>query len=229
MKIRNSRLLPTFELESAELALSAGPIAGIDEAGRGPLAGPVVAAAVILDPANIPAGIVDSKALDEGQREVVYARIMETSTVAVGIADVARIDAYNILNATMWAMTEALAKLDTAPRLALIDGNRAPKLPCATRTIVGGDAKCLSIAAASIVAKVTRDRIMRDAADDYPQYGFDRHKGYGTPQHRKALELYGVTPLHRRSFRPVQYALGLIADEDVPAATFVATDEPAYL
>lgn len=229
MKIRNSRLLPTFELESAELALTSGPIAGIDEAGRGPWAGPVVAAAVILDPKNIPSGITDSKALDEDQREVVYARIIETSTVAVGIADVTRIDTDNILNATMWAMAQSLAKLTIAPRLALIDGNRAPKLPCATRTIVRGDAKCLSIAAASIVAKVTRDRIMRDAAGDYPEYGFDRHKGYGTPQHREALALYGVTPLHRRSFRPIQYALGLISGADVPADALMLAEEPACL
>lgn len=229
MKIRNARLLPTFELESAERALSAGPIAGIDEAGRGPWAGPVVAAAVILDPQNIPVGIADSKMLDEDRREVVYARIIETSTVAVGIADVTRIDTDNILNATMWAMAQSLAGLATAPRLALIDGNRAPKLPCATRTIVRGDAKCLSIAAASIVAKVTRDRIMRDAAGDYPEYGFDRHKGYGTPQHREALDLYGVTPLHRRSFRPVQYALGLISEPEVAAEALIQADEPAWL
>lgn len=216
MKIRHARLLPTFELESAEMALSAGPIAGIDEAGRGPLAGPVVAAAVILDPERIPAGIADSKTLDEDARETVYARIMATSHVGVGIADVARIDTDNILNATMWAMARALAGLETAPRLALIDGNRAPSIPCPARTIVRGDAKCLSIAAASIIAKVTRDRMMREVAIDYPEYGFERHKGYATPEHRDALRRYGVTPLHRRSFRPVQFALGLI-DEPVMA------------
>lgn len=214
MKIRDSRLLPTFELESAEMALIPGPIAGIDEAGRGPWAGPVVAAAVILDPDNIPDGITDSKALDEHGRETVYARIVATSRFAVGIADVARIDTDNILNATMWAMSHAVSQLEIAPRLALIDGNRAPKIKCATRTIVRGDAKCLSIAAASIIAKVTRDRIMRKLARDYPAYGFERHKGYGTPEHREALSRHGVTPLHRRSFRPVQYALGLIADPD---------------
>lgn len=214
MKIRDSRLLPTFELESAEMALIPGPIAGIDEAGRGPWAGPVVAAAVILDPDNIPVGITDSKALDENGRETVYARIIATSRFAVGIADVTRIDTDNILNATMWAMARAVSQLEVAPRLALIDGNRAPKIKCATRTIVRGDAKCLSIAAASIVAKVTRDRIMRELARDYPSYGFERHKGYGTPEHREALDRHGVTPLHRRSFRPIQYALGLISEPD---------------
>lgn len=192
------------------MALTAGPIAGIDEAGRGPLAGPVVAAAVILDPERIPRGIADSKTLDEDTREIVYAGIMATSRVAVGIADVARIDTDNILNATMWAMARALAGLPKPPGLALIDGNRAPAMPCPVRTIVRGDAKCLSIAAASIIAKVTRDRLMREAAKDYPEYGFERHKGYATPEHRDALRRYGATPLHRRSFRPVQFALGLI-------------------
>lgn len=220
MKIRDSRLLPTFELESAEMALIPGPVAGIDEAGRGPWAGPVVAAAVVLDPDNIPDGITDSKALDENGRETVYARIVATSRFAVGIADVTRIDTDNILNATMWAMAHAVSQLEIAPRLALIDGNRAPKIKCATRTIVRGDAKCLSIAAASIIAKVTRDRIMRELARDYPAYGFERHKGYGTPEHRDALSRHGVTPLHRRSFRPVQYALGLIdGSDDAPLTT----------
>lgn len=210
------------------MALTGGPIAGIDEAGRGPLAGPVVAAAVILDPERIPQGIADSKTLDEDSREIVYAGIVATSRVAVGIADVARIDTDNILNATMWAMARALAGLKTLPSLALIDGNRAPSIPCPARTIVRGDAKCLSIAAASIIAKVTRDRLMREAAKDYPEYGFERHKGYATPEHRNALRRYGATPLHRRSFRPVQFALGLI-DEPVDAASELSLAEGELL
>jgi ribonuclease HII len=206
---RHGAFKPTFELEAAELALGNRPIAGVDEAGRGPWAGPVVAAAVILDPDHIPAGIDDSKALDEDMRETVYARICASSRIGVGIAEVTRIDRDNILAATLWAMSEAVSALAERPRLVLIDGNKAPRLGCDTRAIVKGDAKCLSIAAASIVAKVTRDRLMCDLARAHPGYGFERHKGYGTPEHKAALVRLGVTALHRRSFRPVQLALGL--------------------
>ncbi len=209
----DSRARPSFELERVEIELSGGPIAGIDEAGRGPWAGPVVAAAVILDPGRIPNGIDDSKALDAEVREVLYQRIVETSRWGVGIADVARIDRDNILNATMWAMAEAVAALGDAPRLALIDGNKAPRLACASRTIVKGDAKCLSIAAASIVAKVTRDRMLIALARAHPEYGFDRHKGYGTPEHQAAVARHGLTPHHRRSWKPTQLALGLLEAE----------------
>ncbi len=209
MRIRDSRLEPSFDLESVEIELHGGPVAGVDEAGRGPWAGPVVAAAVVLDPARLPSGVDDSKALDEDRREVVYGRIVEAADCAVGIADVERIDRDNILNATLWAMAQAVAGLRTVPRLAIVDGNRAPRLACATRTIVKGDAKCLSIAAASIVAKVTRDRLMTELARRHPGYGFERHKGYGTPEHKDALARLGVSPQHRRSFRPVQLALGL--------------------
>ena len=195
------------------MALQRGPVAGLDEAGRGPWAGPVVAAAVILDPARIPSGIDDSKALDPDEREALYARILATSLVGVGIASRARIDRVNILNATLWAMAQAAAKLPVAPRLGLVDGNRAPQLGCDVRTIVQGDKRCLSIAAASIVAKVTRDRMMVALAEKFPGYGFERHKGYGTPEHREALNRLGVSPEHRRSFKPVQLALGL---EDEP-------------
>jgi len=207
----DSRYVPTFELEAAEIALGRGPVAGIDEAGRGPWAGPVVAAAVILDPDRIPSGIDDSKVLQEDDREALYARLTATARIGIGIADVARIDRDNILKATLWAMGEALQQLQPRPLLALVDGNHAPRLACATRTIVKGDAKCLSIAAASIVAKVTRDRLMVSLAREFPGYGFERHKGYGTPEHRAALGKLGVTPHHRRSFRPVQLALGLDA------------------
>ena len=210
MRIADSRIKPSFELESAELQLGSGPVAGVDEAGRGPWAGPVVAAAVILDPLRIPADIDDSKVLDEDARVFLFNRIMKTAIVGVGIADVERIDRDNILAATLWAMTQAVAALATAPRLVLIDGNRAPLMTFETRTIVKGDAKCLSIAAASIIAKVTRDRLMVTLAREYPIYGFDRHKGYGTPEHQAAITRHGVSPMHRRSFKPVQLALGLL-------------------
>jgi ribonuclease HII len=212
MRPTDSQPAATFELETIELALGHGPICGIDEAGRGPWAGPVVAAAVILDPAAIPAGIADSKTLDEGAREAAYARILASADVAVGVAEVARIDRDNILQATLWAMSEAVARLGRLPALALVDGNRTPRLDCATRAIVKGDAKCLSIAAASIVAKVTRDRMMQELARRHPGYGFERHKGYGTREHRMAIARLGVCPEHRRSFRPVQLALALGAD-----------------
>jgi ribonuclease HII len=210
MRIADSRIKPTFELEAAEHQLGSRPIAGVDEAGRGPWAGPVVAAAVILDPDRIPANIDDSKVLDEDSRAYLYKRIMKVAIVAVGIADVDRIDRDNILGATLWAMTQAVSQLADEPKLVLVDGNRAPRLSMSSRTIVKGDAKCLSIAAASIVAKVTRDRLMMELARDYPGYGFERHKGYGTPEHQAAINKLGVSILHRRSFRPVQLALGLV-------------------
>jgi ribonuclease HII len=200
----------TFELEAIELELDGGPIAGVDEAGRGPLAGPVVAAAVVLDPAFIPNGIADSKALDARSRQSVYQLIVATAQVGIGVAGVDRIDTDNILNASLWAMAQAVERLDCRPRLVLVDGNKSPHLGCTTRTIVQGDAKCLSIAAASIVAKVVRDAMMAELARDYPHYGFDRHKGYGTREHHEAIARHGVTPHHRRSFRPVQLALGLM-------------------
>ena len=209
MKISDSRIKPTFELEAAELQVNGGPIAGVDEAGRGPWAGPVVAAAVILDPDLIPANIDDSKVIDEDGRAFLYNRIMKVADVGIGIADVDRIDRDNILAATLWAMGEAVAALKTRPKLVLIDGNRAPRIKIETRTIVKGDAKCLSIAAASIIAKVTRDRMMMALARDFPGYGFERHKGYGTPEHQIAIDRLGVCYLHRRSFKPVQLALGL--------------------
>lgn len=210
MKISDSRLTPTFELEAVELALGGGPIVGIDEAGRGPWAGPVVAAAVILDPDVRAIGIADSKSLDEDARETAYHHIKATAlAVGVGIADPGRIDRDNILNATMWAMAQAVEALSVKPKLALVDGNKLPRLPFKARAIVKGDAKCLSIAAASIIAKVTRDRMMIALGRECPGYGFERHKGYGTPEHKDAISRLGVTPHHRRSFKPVQLALGI--------------------
>jgi ribonuclease HII len=200
----------SFELEAVELAIHGGPVAGVDEAGRGPLAGPVVAAAVILDPDNIPDGIADSKVLSPEVRLILYHRLMASAQVGVGIAGVERIDTENILNASLSAMAEAVAGLPRRPRLALIDGNKVPpRLKCASRPIVRGDAKCVSIAAASIVAKVMRDAMMVELGSVYPAYGFERHKGYPTPEHQAAIERHGVTPHHRRSFKAVQLALGL--------------------
>jgi ribonuclease HII len=210
MKIADSRIKPTFELEAAELQLGFWPVAGVDEAGRGPWAGPVVAAAVILDPERIPANIDDSKVIDEEGRAFLYNRIMKSADVGVGIAEIDRIDRENILGATLWAMSIAVSQLKAAPKLVLIDGNKVPRLAVTARAIVKGDAKCLSIAAASIIAKVTRDRIMMALARDFPGYGFERHKGYGTPEHQAAIERLGVCALHRRSFKPVQLALGLL-------------------
>lgn len=206
---RDSKPKPTFELEQTEIDLLGGPVAGIDESGRGPWAGPVVAAAVVLDPQHQPSGLNDSKVLDAYERAALFDAIMDSADVGVAVADVARIDKINILQATLWAMRKALENLATSPRLALVDGNKVPVLPCEARAIVKGDARCLSIAAASIIAKVTRDRMMAALARECPGYGFERHKGYGTPEHKAALERLGVSVHHRRSFKPVQLVLGL--------------------
>ena len=200
---------PSFELEAAEIQLGFGPIAGVDEAGRGPWAGPVVAAAVILNAACIPDGLNDSKALNAAAREIAFAKIMACAQVGIGISSVARIDRDNILQATLFAMAQAVAALAVTPGLVLVDGNQLPLLARPARAIIKGDAKCLSIAAASIIAKVTRDRIMTAMALEFPGYGFERHKGYGVAEHKMALTRLGVTPQHRRSFKPVQLALGL--------------------
>ena len=194
---------PDFSFELAAQKLGHSFICGIDEAGRGPWAGPVVAAAVILDPRNIPSGLNDSKKLKEAQREKLFVEIMESSRVGVGIGDEARIDSDNILATTLWAMNEAVCNLGTAPHYALVDGNRAPRLSCPVQTIISGDARCLSIAAASIIAKVTRDRIMVALHEKFPGYGFARHKGYGTAFHHAALLELGPCLHHRKSFAPI--------------------------
>ena len=193
---------PDFTIELRAMRKGRKLVCGIDEAGRGPWAGPVVAAAVVLDPKCIPGGIDDSKKLTEAQREALFPALLASARVGIGNADVARIDRDNILQATLWAMAQALEQIEGVA-LALVDGNRAPTLPCAVETIIEGDAKSLSIAAASIIAKVTRDRIMVGHDVTYPQYGFARHKGYGTAFHQDALERHGPTPLHRRSFAPI--------------------------
>jgi len=187
--------------------------AGVDEAGRGPLAGPVVVAAVILDAAKPVDGLDDSKRLDESRREALFGLIRERS-LAWSIVEVQaeEIDRVNILQATLLGMKRAIEGLEPAPGLALVDGNRAPQIACAVRTIVQGDRLEPCISAASILAKVHRDGLMRSWHARFPQYGFDRHKGYPTPEHLRALIEHGPCPLHRRSFAPVREAMqaGLI-------------------
>jgi ribonuclease HII len=200
-------LVPNFSFESAALSQGHTIICGIDEAGRGPWAGPVVASAVILDPKNIPHGLNDSKKLNADKREFLFDPIMQSSQVGIGIVSAAEIDEINILQATFLAMQRAFAQLEKTPQLALIDGNKSPKLICKTQTIIGGDAKSLSIAAASIIAKVTRDRIMQQHDQTYPHYGFARHKGYGTAAHAATLAIHGPCAEHRKSFKPIALIL----------------------
>ncbi len=204
VKSAQKRPAPDFHHETLLGQKHGTPVAGIDEAGRGPWAGPVVAAAVILDENNIPEGLNDSKKLGEAHREQLFGKICNSAVVGIGIMDVEVIDRDNILNATLAAMQQAIAKLPVRPAVALIDGNRCPDLPCPAEALVKGDQLSLSIAAASIIAKVTRDRIMCEMALEYPRYGFEKHKGYGTRAHQQALTQYGVTPHHRRSFKPVR-------------------------
>ncbi len=188
----------------AAIDVCSGPIAGVDEAGRGPLAGPVVAAAVILDPHRPISGLADSKKLSAPRREFLADAVRERA-IAWGIAVVepADIDRLNILQATFRAMRGALDALGTDPVLVRIDGNRSPELPWPVQTVVGGDGLDRAISAASILAKVHRDALMLELHQQWPHYGFDRHKGYPTAAHLAALEAHGPCPAHRRSFRPV--------------------------
>lgn len=200
--------VPTDAIERRLRRRGATRIAGIDEAGRGPLAGPVVAAAVILDPRRIPAGLDDSKKLGRETRERLFLEIMTCAVVSVAAGSVSRIGATDIRKATLWAMARAVAGLPLPPDSAIIDGlDVPPGLPCAGEAVVKGDSRSLSIAAASIVAKVTRDRMMIRAARLYPHYGFERHMGYGTAFHLDALRTHGASPLHRTTFAPVRAVL----------------------
>lgn len=200
--------MPDYSHETRLLASHNGPIAGVDEVGRGPLAGPVVAAAVILDPSRIPAGLNDSKKLTEKKREKLFAIICaEALGFALGEASVEEIDRLNIRRATHLAMTRAVKALPLAPGFVLVDGNDAPSLPCPCETLIGGDGLSVSIAAASIIAKVTRDRMMVELHQTHPHYGWDRNKGYGTADHMKGLTLHGATAHHRKSFAPVHNIL----------------------
>jgi ribonuclease HII len=203
---------PTFAFETAAGASATRLVVGVDEVGRGPLAGPVVACALALDPARVPADLLarlrDSKTLSRESREAIAAGLRATAVHALGRAEVAEIDRLNILHAAMLAMTRAVAALPQVPAHALIDGNRVPDgLPCPGEAVVDGDARVLSIAGASILAKVARDREMADLDARHPGYGWAANAGYATRQHRDALLTLGVTAHHRRSFKPVREAL----------------------
>ncbi len=180
------------------------PLAGVDEAGCAPLAGPVVAAAVVLDRDKFPRGIDDSKKLDLDTREAIYGRLQKVARIGVGMASVEEIDQINIYWARMLAMTRAVEALGFEPAWVLVDGNATPRWQRPSKAVVAGDAKCRSIAAASIVAKVTRDRIMAEHAETYPGYGWETNRGYPTPEHIRAIEALGITQLHRRTFSKVR-------------------------
>lgn len=194
---------PSFRRERALIKLGAGPIAGCDEAGRGPLAGPVVAAAVVLDPKRVPKGLDDSKKLTRERREELFDEICATAAVAVTVASVARIERDNILRASLWALARSVKALPERPTHVFVDGRDKINVGCECEAVIGGDALVVSIAAASIVAKVARDRLMCQLALDHPGYGFESHMGYGVPVHLEALRRLGPTVHHRRLFAPV--------------------------
>ncbi len=201
--------MPDFSYEEALIKKGHEYVAGIDEAGRGPLAGPVVAAAVILPRAYRSDILNDSKKISPKVREKIYEELTDLESGVVwsfSVIDHKIIDKINILNATHRAMAECAMSLKRGPSFAIIDGNPVKGFPYPYQSVVKGDEKCLSIAAASIIAKVERDRLMLKYSEDYPQYGFDRHKGYGTKLHLDALKEFGVCPIHRRSFAPVRKA-----------------------
>jgi ribonuclease HII len=208
-------LRPSFRRERAALKRGVWPVAGCDEAGRGPLAGPVVAAAVILDPQRIPRGLNDSKKLSHEEREKLYDKICATAEVAVAMAPPVRIDRDNILRASLWALARAVAALPVRPRLVFVDGRDKIDAGCDCEAVISGDALVSSIAAASIVAKVTRDRLMMKVGACHPGYGFERHMGYSVPEHFQALDRLGVCIHHRRSFAPIAAALGEVSDDVV--------------
>src|SRR6202795_2437777 len=197
---------PGFRRERALIKRGIWPVAGCDEAGRGPLAGPVVAAAVVLDPKRIPKGIDDSKRLTPERREELFEEICATASFAVAFAPPSRIDRDNILRASLWALKRAVQALPEMPRHVFVDGRDLIDAACDCEAVIGGDGLVLSIAAASIIAKVTRDRLMCALAQDCPGYGFQQHKGYAVPEHLEALSRLGPTMHHRRFFAPVAAA-----------------------
>ncbi len=203
-------LRPTFRRERRALNKGIFPVAGCDEAGRGPLAGPVVAAAVILDPMRIPRGLNDSKKLGAAEREKLYEKICASAQVAVAFGSTERIDRDNILRASLWALARAVNALPVRPQLVFVDGNIKIDCGCECQAVVSGDALVLSVAAASIVAKVTRDRLMGRLGLEFPGYGFERHMGYSVPEHFAALARLGPTIHHRKSFAPVAAKLAAL-------------------
>jgi ribonuclease HII len=216
LPLKEPALRPTFRRERRAINGGNFPVAGCDEAGRGPLAGPVVAAAVVLDPARIPRGLNDSKKLCAEEREELYEIICARAHVSIAIGSTERIDRDNILRASLWALARAVRTLPVRPKLVFVDGNMKIDCGCDCEAVVSGDALVNSIAAASIVAKVTRDRLMKRLALQHPGYGFERHMGYSVPEHFAALAKLGPTVHHRRSFAPVAAklaALGSVSDE----------------
>jgi ribonuclease HII len=195
--------LPSFRRERALIRRGVWPVAGCDEAGRGPLAGPVVAAAVVLDPKRIPRGLDDSKRLTAERREELFEEICATASFSVAFASTARIDRDNILRASLWALKRAVEGLAETPKHVFVDGRDRLNTSCECEAVIGGDGIVVSIAAASIIAKVTRDRLMCALAQECPGYGFDSNKGYGVPEHLAALDRLGPTVHHRRFFAPV--------------------------
>src|SRR6476660_2907252 len=211
LPLKEPVLRPSFRRERRWLAQGVFPVAGCDEAGRGPLAGPVVAAAVVLDPERIPRGLNDSKKLDAEAREKLYAKICATAQVAVAFGAVDRIDRDNILRASLWALARAVKALPVRPKLVFVDGNLKIDCGCDCEAVVSGDALVLPVAAAAIVAKVTRDRLMTRLGLAHPGYGFERHMGYSVPEHFAALAKLGPTIHHRRSFAPVAAKLASLS------------------
>jgi len=196
---------PNYSFEAELISVGTAPVAGVDEAGRGPLAGPVVVAACILDPNHIPLGLNDSKKLTSAKREALYQQILATSHASIVSVSAQTIDAINIRAATLQGMAQAVRGLAVQPAYALIDGRDVPPgLPCPGEALIKGDARSVSIAAASILAKVTRDRLMARAAEFWPGYGFERHMGYGTEAHLEAIKRLGPCPIHRLSFAPLK-------------------------
>jgi ribonuclease HII len=218
LPLNEPTMRPSFRRERRALGKGVWPVAGCDEAGRGPLAGPVVAAAVVLDPQRIPRGLNDSKKLDAQAREKLYDKICASAEVAVAFGSTERIDRDNILRASLWALTRAVKALPVRPQLVFVDGNMKIDCGCDCEAVVSGDALIASVAAASIVAKVTRDRLMTRLGLSFPGYGFERHMGYSVPEHFAALARLGPTVHHRKSFAPVAAklaALGAVSDEAI--------------
>src|SRR6478672_5916428 len=218
---------PSFRRERALIKRGVWPVAGCDEAGRGPLAGPVVAAAVVLDPKRIPKGIDDSKRLTPERREELFEEICSTASFAVAFASPARIDRDNILRASLWALARAVQALPEAPRHVFVDGRDKIVSSCDCAAVIGGDGLVMSIAAASIIAKVTRDRLMCALALDCPGYGFESHKGYAVPEHLAALDRLGPTTHHRRFFAPVVAARLKHYPETIEPDLFAVESESA--